>query len=111
MIINKFIQLDENWTGNGLVRSKGSLTPIKHPPLLLPQHRPPPPARKASPPLVTSRNLRILDVNEITSIPYKPYSPPFIERLIGTIRHDFLDQTLFLNAVDLERKLTDYQAY
>ena len=36
---------------------------------------------------------------------------PFIERLIGTVRRDFLDQTLFWNAVDLERKLTDFQAY
>jgi len=39
------------------------------------------------------------------------FSHPFIERLIGTVRRDFLDQTLFWNAVDLERKLTDYQAY
>ncbi len=56
-------------------------------------------------------NLRILDVDEIKSIPYTPCSPPFIERLIGSVRRDFLDQTLFLDAVDLERKLTDYQAY
>ena len=56
-------------------------------------------------------NLRILDVDEVKSIPYTPCSHPFIERLIGTIRRDFLAQTLFWNAVDLERKLTDYQAY
>jgi len=56
-------------------------------------------------------NLRILDVDEIKSIPYTPCSHPFIERLIGTVRRDFLDQTLFWNAVDLERKLTDYQTY
>ena len=55
-------------------------------------------------------NLRILDIEEIKSIPYKPVSHPFIERLIGTVRRDFLDQTLFWNAVDLERKLTDYQS-
>ena len=56
-------------------------------------------------------NLRILDIDEIKSIPYTPCSHPFIERLIGTVRRDFLDQTLFWNAVDLERKLTDFQAY
>ena len=56
-------------------------------------------------------NLRILGVDEVKSIPYTPCSHPFIERLIGTIRRDFLDQTLFWNANDLERKLTDYQAY
>jgi len=56
-------------------------------------------------------NLRILDVDEIKSIPYTPCSHPFIERLIGSVGRDFLDQTLFWNAVDLERKLTDYQAY
>ncbi len=56
-------------------------------------------------------NLRILDIDEVKSIPYTPYSHPFIERLIGTVRRDYLDQTLFWSAVDLERKLTDYQAY
>ena len=56
-------------------------------------------------------NIRILDVDEIKSIPYTPCSHPFIERLIGTIRRDYLDQTLFWNAIDLERKLADYQAY
>jgi hypothetical protein len=53
-------------------------------------------------------NLRILDVNEIKSIPYMPCSHPFIERLIGTVRRDFLGQTLFWNAIDLERKLKDF---
>ena len=56
-------------------------------------------------------NLRILDIDEVKSIPYTPCSHPFTERLIGSVRRDFLDQTLFWNAVDLERKLTDYQAY
>jgi hypothetical protein len=38
-------------------------------------------------------------------------SRPFVERLIGTIRCEFLDQTLFWNAVDLERKLEAFQDY
>ena len=47
-------------------------------------------------------NLRILDVKEIKSVPYVPISHPFLERLIGTIRREYLDQVLFWNASDLE---------
>jgi putative transposase len=38
-------------------------------------------------------------------------SHPFIERLIGTIRHEYLDRVLFWNAVDLTRKLNDFGNY
>jgi hypothetical protein len=38
-------------------------------------------------------------------------SHPFVERLIGTVRREFLDHVLFWNACDLERKLADFQAY
>jgi transposase InsO family protein len=50
-------------------------------------------------------NLRILEIEEIKSIPGTPRSHAFIERLIGTIRREYLDQTLFWNQGDLERKL------
>jgi transposase InsO family protein len=56
-------------------------------------------------------NLRILDVVEIKSVPYIPVSHPFVERLIGTIRREFLDHTLFWNTSDLERKLGEFQHY
>jgi len=56
-------------------------------------------------------NLRILDVEEIKSVPYVPRSHPFVERLIGTVRHECLDQMFFRNARDLERKLVDFQTY
>jgi hypothetical protein len=56
-------------------------------------------------------NLRILGADEIKAIPYTPLSHPFVERLIGTIRQEFLDQTLFWNATDLERKLDDFRRY
>ena len=36
-------------------------------------------------------NLRILDIEEIKSIPTTPVSHPFVERLIGTVRREFLD--------------------
>jgi putative transposase len=56
-------------------------------------------------------NLRILDTDEIKTVPYTPLSHPFIERLIGSIRREFLDQTLFWNASDLEQKLVDFRQY
>ena len=56
-------------------------------------------------------NLRILDVNEIKTVPYAPLSHPFVEQLIGTIRRDFLNHMLFWSTVDLERKLEDFKHY
>jgi hypothetical protein len=40
-----------------------------------------------------------------------PLSHPFVERLIGTIRRECLDRTLFWTAADLEMKLLDFQRY
>ena len=56
-------------------------------------------------------NLRVLEIEEIKSLPHVPMSHPFVERLIGSIRRDLLDQTFFWTATDLENKLRDYQAY
>jgi putative transposase len=56
-------------------------------------------------------NLRILEIEEIKSIPHVPVSHPFVERLIGTIRREFLDHVPTLNAVDLERKLEEFRTY
>jgi len=44
-------------------------------------------------------------------VPQVPLSHPCVERVIGTIRRECLDQVLFWNACDLERKLADFQAY
>ena len=56
-------------------------------------------------------NLRVLEIEEIKSVSGVPTSHPFIERVIGTIRRELLDQVFFWNATDLEQKLTDYQHY
>jgi putative transposase len=56
-------------------------------------------------------NLRILDVDEIKTVPYTPRSHPFVERLIGTIRRKYLDHLFFWNAQDLERKLVNFRQY
>ena len=56
-------------------------------------------------------NLRVLDIEEIKSLPNVPMSHPFVERLIGSTRRELLDQTLFWTATDLENKLREYQCY
>src|SRR5487761_1964989 len=56
-------------------------------------------------------NLRILEVEEIKSVPYVPTSHPFVERLIGTNRREYLDHTFFWNSIDLQRSLDKYQTY
>jgi len=40
-------------------------------------------------------NLRILQIREIKTVPDVPLSHPFVERLIGTIRRELLDQAPF----------------
>src|ERR1700680_2316446 len=55
--------------------------------------------------------LRILEIGQIETVPHVPLSHPFVERLIGTIRREFLDHVLFWNARDLERKLGEFQTY
>lgn len=56
-------------------------------------------------------NLRVLATDEIKSLPHVPMSHPFVERLIGSIRRELLDQTLFWTVTDLENKLRVYQCY
>ena len=56
-------------------------------------------------------NLRVLEVTEIKTVPYVPLSHPFVERLIGTLRRECQDRTLFWTATDLEAKLLDFQHF
>lgn len=56
-------------------------------------------------------NLRVLDIEEIKSVPRTPTSHPFIERVIRTTRNECLDQMLFFNQYDLQNKLNQYQEY
>ena len=55
--------------------------------------------------------LRVLEIEEIKTIPHVPMSHPFVERLIGSVRRELLDQTLFWTETDLENKLRGYQCY
>jgi len=40
-----------------------------------------------------------------------PLSHPFVERLIGTVRREYLDRILFWTTADLEQKLLDFRNY
>jgi hypothetical protein len=56
-------------------------------------------------------NLRVLEITEIKTAPYVPLSHPFVERLIGTVRREYLDRVLFWTTADLETTLLDFQHY
>jgi putative transposase len=56
-------------------------------------------------------NLRILDVETVQTVPQVPWSHPFIERLIATIRRKYLDRLFFWSTDDLERKLELFKNY
>ena len=56
-------------------------------------------------------NLRILEIEEIKTVPFVPCSHPFVERLIGTLRREYLDHVLFWTRLDLQRKLSRFAAY
>jgi len=56
-------------------------------------------------------NLRVLEIEEVKSVPYAPVSHPFVERLIGTIRREYLDRVFFWSAADLARKLDAFRDY
>ena len=56
-------------------------------------------------------NLRVLRVREVKTVPYVPLSHPFVERLIGTVRRECLDQMLFWSASDVEKKLEEFQDF
>jgi len=55
--------------------------------------------------------LRVRRIEEVKSVPYAPVSHPFVERLIGTLRREYLDRVFFWNAVDLARKLEASRNY
>ena len=53
-------------------------------------------------------NLRVLEVEEMKSVPCAPLSHPFVERLPARVS---CDRVFFCKAVDLARKLNDYKLY
>ena len=56
-------------------------------------------------------NLRILEVTEVKTVPHVPLSHPFVERLVGTVRREYLDHVPFWSASDLRRKLHHFKEF
>ncbi len=56
-------------------------------------------------------NPRILEATEVKTVPHLPVSHPFVERLIGTIRREYLDLVPFWNSRDLENKLFSFKDF
>jgi len=56
-------------------------------------------------------NMDMLNIEEVFGPSYTPTANPFVERLIGTTRREFLDNTYFWDDVDLRRKLACFADY
>jgi hypothetical protein len=57
-------------------------------------------------------NLRVWEVVvEIKTVPYVPLAQPLVERLVGTLRIECWDRTLFWTTADREAKLREFQAH
>ena len=51
------------------------------------------------------------NIQEIKSVPYCPWSHPFVESLMGSCRREFTDHILFWSESDLLAKLLVFQEY
>ena len=52
-----------------------------------------------------------LGIREVKTAPRSPWQNPYVERLIGTLRRECLDQMVVLNETHRRRLLRDYLAY
>ena len=50
-------------------------------------------------------------MSEVKTVPYVPLPHPFVERLIGTVRRELLDQVAIWGSRDLERKRRHFREY
>jgi len=50
-------------------------------------------------------------IHEMLTVAQSPWQNPFVERLIGSIRHECLDHVIVLSEWHLRRILTCYLAY
>ena len=58
-----------------------------------------------------ARRVKSMGIREVLTAPRAPWQNPFVERVIGSIRRECLDQILILNDAHLRRLLRSYVAY
>jgi len=57
------------------------------------------------------RRVKGMLIAEVLTAPRSPWQNPFVERAIGTIRHELLDHVIVLNEGHLRRRLHSYLRY
>ncbi len=57
------------------------------------------------------RRVRSLGIKEVLIAPRSPWQSPYVERLIGSIRREYLDHVIVFNERHLRRLLRSYFAY
>jgi putative transposase len=57
------------------------------------------------------QRVRHMGIDEVVIAPHAPWQNPYVERLIGSIRRECLDQVIVRNEPHLRRLLTSYFAY
>ncbi len=57
------------------------------------------------------RRAEALGLEQVRIAPHAPWQSPYVERLIGSVRHDCLDHVIVLNQAHLRRLLKAYIAY
>ena len=55
--------------------------------------------------------MKNLGIEEVLTTPHSPWQNPFVERLIGSVRHECLDHVLVLGETHVRHILTRYFAY
>ena len=61
--------------------------------------------------VVFSSRAQAMGIHEVKTAPRAPWQNPYVERLIGTLRRECLDQVVVLNDAHLRRLLRNYLTY
>jgi len=60
---------------------------------------------------IVSARIEALDIEEVVTAPRSPWQNPFVERVIGSIRREYLDHVIIFNEDHLRRILVSYLDY
>ncbi|MDX1410909.1 MAG: integrase core domain-containing protein [Nitrospirales bacterium] len=57
------------------------------------------------------RHIAGIGIEQVCTAPRSPWQNPFVERLIGSVRHEYLDHLIIWDECHLRRILRNYFAY